>query len=65
MARNALAALLHFGALGSKLIVEEGSIGSAIARLIDLAQDLAGYGVWDGDGCDLALGGSAWRSFDA
>ena len=59
VARDTLGALVHLGASGCELIVKEASIGSTDATVINLAEDLAGSGVWDGDSCDLAVGGGA------
>ena len=64
VARDTLGALVHLGATGCELIVNEASIGSTDATVVDLAEDLAGSGVWDGDSCDLALSGGTFAFLD-
>ena len=63
--RDAHGALLHLDAFACIFIVEEASIGATNTAVVDLAKDLAGSGVWDGDGCNFTFGGFTLTFLDA
>ena len=44
--------------------MKERSISSTDATVVDLAEDLAGFGVWDVDGCDFPFSGLAYAFLD-
>ena len=54
-------ALLYLAASACIFILEEASVEPTNTAVVDLAKDLAGSRVWDGDSCDLAFSGVAYH----